>query len=208
MKSTSCFLSSSIINKLSEENSASAIAYFFFDGRDSQNALQLHDNLIRSLISQFCHQRGGIPAELADLYKHCGDHQPSASQLQNTLQDILNGFSHAYLIIDALDECSNREREKTLNWITTLVVDWKVKNLHIAVTSRPELDIKKVLGALDHSIDVGETTENQDILKYLQRHIESKFEAYNEITRKKVESTLRERAEGSYVYLYHLFSCS
>jgi hypothetical protein len=71
-----CLFSASIINNLSEANGAlCGMGYFFFDGRDSQNALQHHDKLIRSLISQFSHQCGGIPTELADLYKRCGDHQ-------------------------------------------------------------------------------------------------------------------------------------
>ena len=61
--------SASVINKLSEENEASCgIRYFFFDRWDSQNALQHHDKLIRSLISQFSYQHGGTPTELADLY--------------------------------------------------------------------------------------------------------------------------------------------
>ncbi|EDR03891.1 uncharacterized protein LACBIDRAFT_306528 [Laccaria bicolor S238N-H82] len=39
-------LSSSIINHLSKTQSSCATAYFFFDGRDSQKELQLHDKLI------------------------------------------------------------------------------------------------------------------------------------------------------------------
>ena len=125
--------SSSIINKLSEETLPRGIAYFFFDGRDSQSGLQLHNQLIRSLISQFSHRRGGIPVELADLYKRCGGYQqPSDDQLQNTLQDILDGFSDAYIIIDALDECT--DRKKTLNWIKKLSQIWIGK--HKTFTSR------------------------------------------------------------------------
>ena len=202
-------LSSSIINKLIDSNAPSCgIAYFFFDGRDSQNALQRHDKLIRSLISQFSHQRGGIPAELADLYKSCGDHQqPSVKQLQNTLRDILNGFSHAHIVIDALDECT--DREKTLIWVNKLVsdTDRTAENLHILVTSRPEQDIEKVFRTFD-SIDVGEATANQDISKYLELQMKSKLKEYNEGTRKKIESRLIERAEGSYVYPSHLFNCT
>jgi hypothetical protein len=205
---TNRLFSASIINELSEPNGA-GIGYFFFDGRDSQNALQRHEKLIRSLISQFSHQRGGIPAELADLYRRCGDHQqPSVSQLQNTLRDILDGFLHAYIVIDALDECT--DREKTLVWLNKLVsdTDRAAETLHIIVTSRPERDIEKVFSTFDlHSIDVGEATANRDIYKYLDLQMESKFKEYDEITRKKIESVLRERAEGSYVYLYHLFDC-
>ncbi|KDR72135.1 hypothetical protein GALMADRAFT_74423, partial [Galerina marginata CBS 339.88] len=191
--------SASVINHLSERNPPLTIAYFFFDGRDAQSELQLHDKLIRSLISQFSHQRGGIPPELADLYRRCGDHQqPSVNQLQNTLREIVNEFSQAYIIIDALDECT--DRGKTLIWVNKLVSDTdpKARNLHVMVTSRPELDIKKVMMAFDiPSMDVGEETANRDILKYLEHHMSSDFKKYDEITRKKIESVLRERADGS-----------
>ena len=67
-------------------------------------------------------------------------------------------------------------------------MDRKAQNLHITVTSRPELDIKEVLGALDPDfIDVGEATENQDIMKYLKLQMESGFKKYNENIRKEIE---------------------
>ena len=206
-KTKSRFSALQLSIKLSQENLPVAIAYFFFDGRDSQNALQLHNKLIRSLISQLSHLRGGVPTELADLYKCCGDNQqPLVNQLQKSLRDILDAFSHAYIIIDALDECTDRER--TLNWVNELIsdTDRTVQNLHILVTSRPEPDIIEVFEALDpHSIDVGEATANQDIMKYLMLQMKSKSKHHPENTRKKIESALRDHADGSYVYPYYLF---
>jgi hypothetical protein len=202
-------LSSSIIDKLPKPNPSLGIAYFFFDGRDGQTELQLHNKLIRSLISQFSDTRhGGIPTELADLYKNCGVQQPLDDQLHDTLRDILNGFSRAYIIIDALDECT--DREKTLHWVKKLVTDTdrKAQNLHVVVTSRPEPDIRENFGVLHpDSIDVGEATSNEDIMKYLKLQMESKFKKYDEDTRNKIEAGLAQRAEGSYVYPYHLFNC-
>ncbi|KAG6914576.1 hypothetical protein DXG01_016470, partial [Tephrocybe rancida] len=192
-------LCSSIINKLSQKNPPFGIAYFFFDGRDSQNALQLHENLIRSLISQFSHQQGGIPTELADLYKRCGDHQqPSVNQLQDVLHNILDGFLHAYIVIDALDECA--DRRETLAWVNKVVsdTDWVV-NIHIMVTSRLERDIENVFRTFDpHAIDVGKVTANQDIIKYLELQMELKLKSHDENTRKEIMSSLREHAEGSF----------
>ncbi|KDR70452.1 hypothetical protein GALMADRAFT_76164 [Galerina marginata CBS 339.88] len=198
----SYLLSSSIIKALSEKNPPVGIAYFFFDGRDSQKALQLHENLIRSLISQFSHQCRGTPAQLADLYNRYGDHQqPSVFDLQDTLRDILDGFLAAYIVIDALDECTDRER--TLNWVSKLLgggIDHKAKNLHVVVTSRPEQDIEGVLRPFDpHAIDVGEATANKDIIKYIEFQMESKLKGFDENTRKEIKSTLRDHADGSYV---------
>ena len=201
-KLKSCRLSSWIVDQLPEPTEALGIAYFFFDGRDSQNDLQLHNKLLRTLISQLSDSRhGGITEKLADLYKYCGEvQQPSDEQLQNVLRDILDGFSQSYIIIDALDECT--EREKTLNWVDGLISDTsrKASNLHIVVTSRPERDISTIFAALDPlSIDVG-GANTKDIAEYLKLQMASKFTKYDEITRSKILSELEGHADGSYVY--------
>ena len=198
-----CCLSSWISDELPEATESCGIAYFFFDGRDSRKELQLHNTLIRSLISQFSDTRhGGITEKLVDLYKSCGEtQQPSDEELQNVLRDILDRFSQAYIVVDALDECT--DREKTLNWANKLISDTnhKVANLHIAVTSRPERDINEIFAALDsHFIDAGEAN-SKDIAEYLKFHMESAFTKYDENIRAKIESELKEHAEGSYVYL-------
>ena len=201
-RNKSCGLSSSIIDKLPKASKSLGIAYFFFDGRDAQKELQLHNKLIRALIAQLSDTRhGGISEELADLYKSCGEfQQPSDEELQNVLRDILNRFSQAYIVIDALDECT--DREKTLNWANKLISDinHNSANLHFVVTSRPERDIQEIFAALDpHSIDVGETN-TKDIVEYLNLHMESKFMKYDENTQAKIKSELEMHAEGSYVY--------
>ena len=195
-------LSSSIIDKLPKPTESLGVAYFFFDGRDSRKELQLHNKLIRALISQLSDTRhGGITEKLADLYKFCGKYQqPSDDELQNVLRDILDRFSQAYIIIDALDECT--DREKTLSWVNKLVSDSNRKgaNLHIVV-SRPERDIHEVFGMLDpHSIDVGEAN-TKDIMEYLMLQMESKFMKYDEKTRAKIMLELEKHAEGLYVCL-------
>ena len=194
-------LSSWILDELPEPTESLGIAYFFFDGRDSQKELQLHNKLIRTLISQLSDTRhSGISEKLADLYKRCGElQQPSDEQLQNVLCDILDGFSQAYIVIDALDECT--DREKTLNWLNKLILDTnrKAANIHVVVTGRPERDISEVFVWLA-SIDVGEAN-TKDIVEYLTLQMESKFSKYDEKTRAKIMSELKEHAEGSYVYL-------
>ena len=133
---------------------------------------------------------------MAELHKECRVQQPSDKELQDILQHILDGLSHAYIVIDALDECT--DRQKTLDWVKELVDQNVGKCLHIVVTSRPERDIEKVFGALDqHSIDVGETTKNQDITKYLKHQMKTQFQMYDGITRNEIEKSLSLRAEGS-----------
>ena len=198
-RSKTCRLSSWILDELPDATESLGIAYFFFDGRDSQKELQLHNKLIRTLISQLSDTRhGGISENLVDLYKRCGElQQPSEEQLQNVLHDILDNFSQAYIVIDALDECT--DREKTLNWANKLISNTtrNATNLHIVVTSRPEIDIHNVFAALDpHSIDVGEEN-TKDIIEYLTLQMESKFTKYDENTRAKIAWELKIHADGS-----------
>ena len=137
--------------------------------------------------------------KLKELHEKCGDQQPLDDQLQDILRHILDGFSDAYIVVDALDECT--DRQMTLDWVNELIADTDRnvgKCLHLVVTSRPEPDIGEVFGALDqHSVDVGETTANQDITTYLEHQMKLQFQQYDEDTRKKIENSLTEGAEGS-----------
>ena len=202
MKLIKLFISSSIINHLSKTQKSLATAYFFFDGRDSQKELQLHDKLIQSLIWQFSLKcANGIPKVLADLYSHCGNgyQQPSLDDLHNVLQRILGGFSSAYIILDALDECS--ERDKVLDWVQNLILH-KNGNLkvHLITTSRPEKDINNKLNSY-HSVDLVKASGNHNILAYLDYQLQNDndWQKWNQEIQDEVKLTLIKQADGMYV---------
>jgi len=100
-----------------------------------------------------------VPKVLVNLYTRCGDgHQePTLDDLQDTLQRMLDGFSSTFIILDALDECT--EREKLLNWIQTVILENLEKDinlgLHLIVTSRPEQEIEDKFNSY-HYIDLVE----------------------------------------------------
>jgi hypothetical protein len=197
-------LSSSIINKILElqrENASVHYAYLFFDGRDSQDDLQLHDKLIRSLVWQLALQCDGIPAALVELYG-CGHQQPSTSSLEDALHRIIDGLHSTYIVIDSLDECSRPEREKTLRWIEH-ITSLSIGDMHMVVASRPERDIKDTLQLLDpRCVDLVNEAANNDITTYLKQEL-SLFEKWDEETRTIVQSTLTEGAQGMYDSLYY-----
>ena len=68
-----------------------------------------------------------MPKVLVNLYAHCanGHQEPTLGDLQNMLQRILDGFSSTFIILDALDECA--EREKLLHWIQTVILEKNMK---------------------------------------------------------------------------------
>ncbi|KIK00202.1 hypothetical protein K443DRAFT_100850 [Laccaria amethystina LaAM-08-1] len=194
-------LSSSIINHLSKTQSPLATAYFFFDGRDSQKELQLHDKMIRSLIWQFSLKCGnGVPKVLADLYSHCGNgyQQPSLDDLHNGLQMILGGFNSVYIILDALDECS--ERDKVLDWVQTVILD-KNENprMHLITTSQPEKDINDKFDCYN-CVDLVKASENHDIEAFLDNQLqtESGWQKWSPEIQNEIKLTLREQADGMF----------
>ena len=180
-----------------------ACAYFFFDGRDTQKQLQMHESLIRSLIMQFSDKCDGLPAVLVELYKRCdnGHQEPSIDALQNTLQSVLGGFGGAYIIIDSLDECA--ERGKLLSWLTK-ITSWKVGKVHLAVTSRPERDIEDHLQLLDpRRVCLTEEQENRDIQIYLDQMLrqDNKLNRWDEKDQENIKAVLMQGAQGMYVPL-------
>lgn len=134
-------LASAIVNKLLEdcEKLAKAgIAFFYFDF-NNQSTMQDHNRLLRSLIEQLSSQCGDIPGPLAALYRRCrnGTLQPTTSDLLSTFQSIIHNFSHFYLVVDAFDEC--KEKQQFLSFLNT-VATWQFPQTHIAVTSRTDID--------------------------------------------------------------------
>ncbi|KAF9470382.1 hypothetical protein BDN70DRAFT_939763, partial [Pholiota conissans] len=204
-------LCSSIIARIIElrkQNASITYAYFFFDGQDSQQDLQLHDKLIRSLIVQLSLQCNGIPATLVDLYGHGHHHQPSTKSLEDTLHRIVDGLNATYIVIDSLDECI--EREKTLPWIEH-TVSRRMDNLRMVVVCRPEQDIREVLPQLDSDPVDLTACENPDIKIFLSHHL-SRVKKWDEETRTIVKSKLTAGAQGMFrwvaLQLMELKKCS
>ncbi|KAH9969705.1 hypothetical protein BC827DRAFT_25282 [Russula dissimulans] len=126
---------------------SASMAYFYCDFRDEDK--QSHRNILLSVLSQLFAQSNLCLDELFHLYSEHdkGVRKPSDSTLINCLKETLSHRSrrHFYLIVDALDECPNNSgmpsrREQVLDLIKHLV-ELSLPNLHICVTSRPEIDV-------------------------------------------------------------------
>lgn len=103
--------------------------------------------LIRSLIVQLTAQCPHLPDSLQSAYSRSQTEQkqPVIEDISIVLCQILKGFRSTYILLDALDECA--DREDLLEFIETLI-GWKVKNLHILTTSRRENDIATCLESM------------------------------------------------------------
>jgi len=88
-----------------QPGSNSTCAYFFFDGRNSQNEFQHHRNFILSLIKQLTSQHPSIPTSLVQLYGE-GNTHPVQREFEHVLWAIVDEFADTFIIVDSLDECA------------------------------------------------------------------------------------------------------
>jgi len=192
-------LSSTIIQdvlQLCNDGSGSAIAYFYFDFQNREK--QQCQSFLRSIIAQFSDQATYIPETLDRLYSACQSYNrnPDADDLMSTLMSIVQEPRRAYIIIDALDECT--EREDLLALIEE-IVGWKINILHILVTSRKEREIEDCLMHLSwRRLDLQETVVAGDIKMHVRERLQndSKLKKWGEKVQAEIEAALTEGAHG------------
>ena len=111
---------------------------------------------------------------------------------------ILGGFDSAYIILDALDECS--QRDKVLDWVETVILH-KNENLrlHLITTSRPEKEINDKLNSYQ-CIDLVKASENHDIEVYLDHQLQTGWQKWPAEIQTEIKLTLRKQADGMYVF--------
>lgn len=104
-----------------------SLAYYYFDLKDSQK--QDRRGLLSSLRLQLSARSDMFSEILTRIYltHNEGSRQPSENDLIDCLKEILSvhGQGKIYIILDALDECSNNSgmptsREKVLNLLEDL----------------------------------------------------------------------------------------
>jgi hypothetical protein len=182
------------------------MAYYYFDFRDAKK--QSRHGLLASLLTQLSSQsnpRHDILARLYATYQR-GTQEPADSTLTQTLKEMLElpGQGPIYIIIDALDECPNTSGlptacEKVLDLVEELV-ELQLANVHICVTSRPEIDIRTVLEPLT-TLRVSLHDENgqmQDITDYVTKVVRSdrRMRKWREQDKQLVIKVLSEKADG------------
>jgi len=184
------------------------MSYFYFDFRDANK--QNLDDLVRSLLTQLSARSDPRCDILSRLYESHdrGTKQPSDDLLTRSLKQMLSipDQRQIYVVIDALDECLDNSgipspRDRVLRLLKELI-DLSLPNLHICVTSRPEIDIRDVLGPLSPcSVSLHDQSgQKKDIVDYVRSVVYSDSEPIIKRWRTEdkdlVIKTLSERADG------------
>ena len=182
------------------------VAYFYFDFRD-EDKKNCH-NLLPSLLVQFAAHSISCCDIISRVYSahRQGTQQPSDEVLIKCLTNILSATTQRpiYIIVDALDECPNTSgvrspRERVLSLIRDLV-NLRLRNLHICVTSRPEVDIRIRLEPLT-SLRVSlhdQTGHQDDIVRYIRSEVDviAQDNRWREGDKELVIETISQKADG------------
>ena len=200
--------SSSIIRKIDTKRKAglASMAYFYFDFRDTEK--QHLRGLLSSLIFQLSAESDPCYRILSRLSSdHAGGtREPSEDALSECLIEMLEVPDQPaiYIIIDALDECPNisglpTAREQMLEFLEHLV-KLDLPNVHICVSSRPEIDIRYTLEPLaSFRMSLHEEGgQKEDIFAYVNAIVRSdqRMRRLREGDKRLVIDTLSDKADG------------
>jgi hypothetical protein len=183
-----------------------SMAYFYFYSRDV-NKRSLH-NLLPSLLYQLSAKSDPFCDILSRLYfaHNRGAQQPDDHAMIECLIEMvtLEAQDPTYIIMDALDRCTITSsilslRDELLGFVVRLV-NLRLPNLHICVTSRLEHDIQTVLEHLTpHPVTLhDESGQQQDIADYVTSfvHSNASMRRWREADKDLVIKILLEKADG------------
>jgi len=182
-----------------------SLALFYYDFREKEkNDLR---GLLSSVLVQLCDQSDSYYAILSTFYSTSkrGARSPSNDELTRCLKGLLNlpGQAPIYLIVDALDECPNTSLPSHRDQVLVLLedlIDSKLPNLHICVTSRPETDIKPILEPLTfRSVSLhDESGLKENIENFIKSIVNTdrRMRRWTSVHKQLVIDVLTERADG------------
>ena len=199
--------SSAIIQHIMKlrDSGRATLAYFYFDFRDEEK--QNIRNAVTSLLIQLSAYSKPCCDLIYRLYSSHGKgtQQPSKVTLIDHLKEMLTVTAQQpiFIVMDALDECPDdglpTPREETLN-LVKLLVCLQLPNLHICVTSRPEIDIQTMLKPLAvNAISLHEETRQKTVIaNYVSSVVSSdeRMKNWRDEDKQIVVDELSERADG------------
>jgi hypothetical protein len=200
--------SSSIIEEIEtmRKSGLASLALYYHDFREDEK--KSRRGLLSSVLFQLCHQSDSYYDILSNFHSthYRGARTPSNDELFRCLKELLElpGQAPVYLIIDGLDECPNTSampspREEVVMLVNQLV-ESRLTNLRLCVTSRPEIDIKIVLEPLTfRSVSIHDKRgQMEDIETYIRSIVNTdpRNRRWKQEHKQLVIDVLTKRADG------------
>ncbi|KIK64516.1 hypothetical protein GYMLUDRAFT_415976 [Collybiopsis luxurians FD-317 M1] len=170
-----------------------AFWYHYFDIRDNTGNKSSYHGFLLSLASQMGLDNECINPDLYKLYKKLKGHEkPAIVELEEILEIIIVQRNAGYLLVDAMDECTE-EISKMMAWLCQFS-----QKLWIVVTSRNSADAGIEQRALKILLGKEPSHNKVDIERYIESQIlsvEYNFDL-EETYWKEVLETLTNGADG------------
>jgi hypothetical protein len=172
------------------------VAYFYFDFNDTEK--QPSSKALRALLFQLALRNADVLRALRDVYQKCdnGQQQPANAIIRSLFQQAMKHPHSKYIVIDALDECT--DREGMLDFIH-LIVSSKIPDLHMLISSRPEKAIEDVLGTLaDYIVKFQSPLVDKDIGNYVKDRLatDPKLKRWSVSVREEIAHVMQKKAGG------------
>jgi hypothetical protein len=200
-------LSSTIIENLLQhcgDDTSMVTAYFYFDFNDTQK--QVPELMLRTLLCQLLQRAVTIPEGIEALYASYENRRqpPSLHAFLEALRLMLQEFTQVYIVLDALDECT--QRSELMDMLKT-IAGWQLNNVHLLMTSRNEREIESSLKSFVIEEDIvclQRGVVDKDIERYVQRRLsyDKDLAKWNKdaAVRQEIEAALMRGACGMYVH--------
>lgn len=182
-----------------------ALAFFYFSRNDNSRNSGL--SCLRSLVRQLFTRAscpGKILASLKTLYDDCMSKGRSLSRdlCEAQLANSMNLFSRITIVLDALDECSEDDRDGLVTTLTSLMGN-SSGTLRVFISSRPDEKIREAFHD-QVRLEVSMEDNHDDIAKFILGEIDSpeknkRWKRIQKDLRDEVVSTLIEKSQGMLV---------
>ena len=147
-----------------------ALAFIYCDHKE--NLSQRIEYFLGAIIRQVVERTTIISEDIRNLYsKHRGKGiSPGRTEYLALLQSLTKEFSEVYIVIDALDECIDKDRRAIWKELLTVLKN-SVSNLRLLCTSRHLADNTGVLAG---STCIPIRAEDTDIRTYILAELQSR----------------------------------
>ena len=184
-----------LLNKATIENIGIAYVFCVYKSQLEQTLAAL----LSGLIKQLSQSLPTTPSAVEQLYKKHQTHgtRPYLEDLTKLLQEVCSLHSTTYIVVDALDECTDHEgaRDKLINELLALKA---TTNLHLMLTSRPLPDIVEAFqGEPVFKVRASEDDVRQYVASQLPRL--AKCVQRDEELKNKIKDEIAESVDGMYV---------
>lgn len=130
-----------------------------------------------------------------------GLERPTLPKLVTALHEMIMSLAcRVYIVIDALDECSER---KNLVALIEQITKWNLGNLHILLTSRKEEYLNQFLLPLSAEVNLKSSMVDRDIAFHVRTVLQHdpEFSKWQQPQKLEIETSLTEGAHGMYVFI-------